>query len=200
MYLNIKYFQKSLYLLLPFTGIPRVGAFKPHNTYLYSIDNQLDSIESFHLIVSYYKDESYEYKTYEKNVILKCPNLVGCYTSENHFIYIFNIIEWANDVVQFLDGKYSRFSDNAKLTIMKWAGAQDVSRKKLENFTVHIALCPEYYHEDIAKELLYKDDKYIKQCWEMWSKPDVFKETFDEYVLNKEDCENESQLLKEILN
>lgn len=201
MYLSTKYFQKSYHLLLPFTGIPREGTFKPSNTYLYSVDEQLDDISNCYLIVTYDKNNNPLYKEYEKQVLLKCENLVSCYITDNHYVYIFNVIEWANEVYNFLEGKYSKFSDKAKLHILKWAGGSQLSRRKIEGFTVHVALCPEYYHEDIAKELGYSDTRYIKECWEMWSKPDIHKETYTEYVLDeKEICERKPQILTEILN
>lgn len=192
MYLTTKYFQKSFHLLLPFTGIPKEGAFKPKNTYLYSLDINIEDINNCYLIVVYEKVEGPLYKIYEQNVIMKSNNLTSCYETEDYNIYIFNIIEWAEEVYFFLRGEYSKFSDKSKLKIIQWAGGSQLTKRKLEGFTVHIALFPEYYHDDIAKQLGYKDDSYLKQVWEMWSKPDVFKETFDEYIKeNKQDCKLE---------
>lgn len=201
MYLSTKYFQKSYHLLLPFTGIPREGTFKPSNSYLYSVDEQIDDINSCYLIVTYKKTDNPLYKQYEKNVLLTCDNLVSCYISNQDYIYIFNIVEWADEIHSFLQGKYSNFSDKAKLVILKWAGGSQLTKRKIEGFTVHVALFPEYYHDDIAKELGYKNSDYIKECWEMWSKPDFHAETYTEYVLDeKETCERKPQILTEILN
>lgn len=201
MYLTTKYFQKSYHLLLPFTGLPKDGTFKPHNSYLYSVDEQIDNIDNCYLIVTYKRDENPLFREYEKNTIMTCENLVACYNTQNHFVYVFNLIEWVNEVMFFLEGKYSKFSDKAKLVILKWAGGSQLTKRKIEGFTVHIALFPEYYHEDIAKELGYSTTKYVTDCWEMWSKPDTYEETFSEYVLDiKENCERKPQLLSEILN
>lgn len=201
MYLSTKYFQKSYHLLFPLTGIPRDSTFKPVNTYLYSVDNQIDDINNCYLIVVFDKTNNPVYKEYEKQVLLTCPNLAGCYETAKHNVYILNIIEWADEVHKFLQGKYSEFSDKAKLTIIKWFGGSQLTKRKLEDFTVHVALFPEYYHDDIAKELGYSDSKYVKECWEMWSKPDVHQETYVEYVIDiKENCEKKPQLIQEILN
>ncbi len=182
-YIKFKYYQKSLLFLYPLIGISKLVSIHPTNTYLYW--NGHDGIENYELFVHYKYPRDEIFKNFEKEHILKNTKLIGCHEVDDGMIYIFDLIYWSTDIASFLYGRYSEFTYKAKETILKFNGASVVSNKKVEGYTIHIALCPQYYFKDYAEELGYinkktrqTDSTFLEECGELWSIYDKEKETF----------------------
>lgn len=193
-YINFSYYQKSLFFLFPLVGISKAVAYKPQNTYMYWEGH--DGMDNFELIVHYkHKESDTLFKIFERNHILTNPKLVGCYTVDDGSVYIFDLIHYAEDVAHFLHGEYSEMTYKTKETIVKYAGASLLSNKKVEGFTIHIALCPQHYYKDYALELGYENTKFLEECVELWSIYDKKKETFNKQELATIECCEEKQVM-----
>lgn len=188
-YIRFGYTQKSKMFLFPLVGISKNASFSPANTYLYWDGH--DGIDNYELIVHYnHIPNDQRYEIFEKQHILPNSKLVGCYRVDDGTVYIFDLISYAKDVAHFLHGDYSQFEYKTKEKILQFNGANVVSNKKVEGYTIHIALCPQYYYKDYAEELGYPDTKYLEECGELWDIFDKEKETFTKQeVVDMECCE-----------
>lgn len=195
-YITGNYNQASKWLLLPLVGLERVSTVSVTNTYLYWKDNvdNLDDMNNVSLLVYYEPTTPHLFEIFEKNVLMKLPNVTSCFKTEKGYVYVIDMLEWADDIVLFLEGKYSQFSQKAKDEICSYYNLDVNRRRPFPIKTVHMALFPEYYYESCAKELGYTNSNgavnvaYLQECVELWSKPDVERETFDQKIVGEDKC------------
>lgn len=144
-------FQKSYSFLYPLIGFRKNDEIKPHNTYLYWSESDY-SIEDYNLLVYYKTDFNKEFKKFEKEFILTKDNIVGCFIVEGGILYIFDLISYANEVSEFLEGNYSKYGDKEKRKVMAYYGDIDCKTVK-PGRVIHMALWPELYYSVVSEEL-----------------------------------------------
>jgi hypothetical protein len=186
-YIKFGYIQKSKAFLYPLVGVPKTAPFAPTNTYMYWDGH--DGMDNFELIVYFqHADNDQIFTQFAKQHILSNPKLVGCYKVEDGSVYIFDLIQYAEDVANFILGKYSEMKYKTKEKILQYHGANLVSNKQVKGYTIHIALCPQYYYKDYAERLGYPDTKYLEECVELWDIFDKEKETFEKQEIADMEC------------
>lgn len=114
------YWSKSEAFLLPLTGLPK--SHKYHlRTYLFW---DKYSIEDYYLILKFSWDNYEEFLHYCRRVIFpvldKSGYLIETHDLDKETVLILNLDEWAMDIEQFLKGKYSKMSLQAKETITEF--------------------------------------------------------------------------------
>ena len=120
-----KYFQKSATFLYPMLGIKKSKSPKPRQTYVSWGDD-------FHytdrkLIVLYDRDTTEVWKKFEANILMTHPMLMdSIIVNDDQIIYIFDfdLPEHREDFDNFIIGKYSKFSNDAKKKITDYFGIQ----------------------------------------------------------------------------
>lgn len=112
--LRKEYWSKSQAFLLPLTGISKTQKY-PVETYLYWDDY---SIDNYNLMVKFTYDDYDEFIKYCRKSIFpiwdKHGYLVESYDFGKETVFILDISQWDWDINQFLLGKYSKFSSEAK--------------------------------------------------------------------------------------
>lgn len=177
--------SKSRNFLWPLVGFKKDAAFTPAGVYCYWDGDEIETVDNGCLI-AYYKESGDAFKSFEeKEILTKDDCLQTCYKVENGTIYIFNIAEWIKDIYQFLDGKYSKFSREAKDVIMKYHGIKD-NKVAEPGRPIYMSLYPEIFHKAVAKELNMEVEN-IREVYELCEKYKVEDETLKIY--NREDCE-----------
>jgi hypothetical protein len=115
-----EYWSKSQAFLLPLTGISRTQKY-PVETYLFWDDY---SIEDYNLMVKFTYDNYDEFIEYCRKVVFpvwdKRGYVVESYDFGKETVFILDVSEWAWDVQQFLLGKYSKLSKEAKDIIQEY--------------------------------------------------------------------------------
>lgn len=209
------YIQKSLLFLLPLTGIKRDRYFKVTNTYLASsnliskeyYENGI-SVEDQILIVTFsnqykqkdremYDQLSSKFKEIAKKEDIKPkwddyeielmsnPNFLAFHEASDEYIYTYDMSNWSADWNNFVNGKYSKFSEDAKSSIIdyRWTALTPVAQKKL-----HYYLYP--YEEEARREFakeLQVSTKLLKEVRELCSKPNLALETYKCNVQKKQE-------------
>lgn len=112
--LKDKYFSKADTYILPLTGLPKSTHYSP-KSYLFWEDY---SIEDLQLIVVYSYVNKHEFINYCRKYIFpvldrKCY-LMESYDFEGKTVFVLDMSEWSMDIIQFLNGKYSKLSKEAK--------------------------------------------------------------------------------------
>lgn len=179
-----KYFQKSKVFLYPLLGIAKGQTYVPVETYICWQD--AFDYTDYRFISVYNSIRSTEYIIFE-DVVLKQNKMFDSYykLSNDRHLYIFNIESYKHDFNMFVDGKYSKFSSNAKNKISNYFSSSKGISKNIKSF-----LYPEEFHSNYAKSLDV-DLSIIKEVHEVCSKPDMKKECLIEKI------PNEIQLLKD---
>ncbi len=174
-----KYFQKSKVFLYPLLGFKRGIKVVPSETYLAWDPYYIP--EDMKLVCLYHPNNSNEYEKYEKESLLKHPRLCDVKEINKHnklFIFDFADLEisWKN----FINGKYSKISDNTKDKIISFF------EKNTANYVyVNSYLYPDKYFNDYA-ECLNVNIDILKEVGELCAKPDMKQETL---VMSKESKE-----------
>lgn len=118
--LKSEYWSKSEAFLLPLTGISRTSKY-PVETFLFWDEY---SIENYNLMVKYTYDSYEDFIGYCRKVIFpvwdKNGYVIESYDFGKETVFVLDISEWAWDIQQFLLGKYSKFSKDAKDTIQDY--------------------------------------------------------------------------------
>ena len=153
----IKYYiRKSFRILLPLVeeNLSLIKKTKAMNAYLYW-DQIEDSILDNKLLVEYPKGSEYG-----GNKLT-----IGSYSTESSEILVYDLDEYKEDVLQFLEGNYSKFSTKAKdkiLTFYQWVDKGKVINVETANKGTlipqwHVILYPDSYREIIGNELWETD-------------------------------------------
>ena len=141
-----KYFQKSSRFLFPLIRIGGNHSIHPLKTFI-AWEGHI-SLYQFKLICVYELQNDAAYKQYEKGVLFN-NNYFEDYkeAKNNKGVYIFSTRHVQQDVTHFLHGKYSKFSDNSKHTILNHF-TNPHTREYLDSW-----LNPEIYFEQYADKL-----------------------------------------------
>ena len=114
-----EYWSKSEIFLLPLTGLPKSQKY-PIKTYLFWRDY---SIESYHLILKFSYEKYEDFLAYCNRIVFpildKNLYLIESYDFDKETIFVLDLSEWALDIEMFLKGSYSKFSRQAKESIVE---------------------------------------------------------------------------------
>jgi hypothetical protein len=174
-----KYFQKSKVFLYPLLGIKKGVKVVPSETYIAWKPFYIP--EDVKLVCLYHPNKSNEYEKYEKEVLLKHNRLCDIKEINAHSkIFVFDFNDLKDDWEHFMNGKYSKISDDVKNKIL------DFFDKNTANYIyIKSYLYPEKYFSDYA-ECLAVDIDMLKKVGELCGKPDFEKETLAMDEVKKE--------------
>lgn len=164
-----KYFQKSKSFLYPALGTKKNDPFTPTGTYI-SIEDCIGP-EEIRLICTFEKNETEEFKEFEKQILIENPLYEQKIEIENYYVYIFDFQIYENDWFSFLLGKYSKFSSMLKKAIKQYYGKNSQEYKFIDTY-----LYPEDHFETYSKILDVSVDD-LKQIGELCNPYDETKET-----------------------
>jgi Txe/YoeB family toxin of Txe-Axe toxin-antitoxin module len=191
-YLMKEYCPRGLNLMYPLLGIKGGEAFLP-DCYLYW--NGEESIENFELIAYFGVDrEGDTFRKFEKSVLLSNDKLKACYRVVGGMVYIFDLIQWSDEVAYLLEGKYSKFSDKAKRLVHEFWRDPFMGLKKPIDLTeppthyFHMIFNPHLYYDKVSQIDLdgITTPEELKEMGELWSKFNVQKETLQIEI--EDDC------------
>ena len=150
--LQKEYFQKSKTFLYPLLGIKRGSKYKPDNTYVAWQDRYkfYDNV----IVCVYNLVNSKEFRRFEQETLF-C-NLYFkdfYYLPNNKVAYVFTLEDYTSDYQTFLEGRYSKLSNDTKELIQNFFL---LSTKSIHYHWLNSYLYPErYYH--LYAELLDMD-------------------------------------------
>jgi hypothetical protein len=171
------YFQKSKVFLYPLLGIKRGSAAVPEQTYL-SWEGYLRT-EDMKLICVYEQRVDTEYKTFEKNVLLKNSRVTDYIEIENNKILVsFDFADLKEDWSNVLNGKYSQLNKDLKYKLLNHFDKYSGNRTYLETY-----LFPEKYFTLYA-DLLNTSESLLREVGELCSPPNLEKENLIAEVLD----------------
>lgn len=163
-----KYVQKSNFFLYPQLGFKRGIRYRPTETYI-SIKNYIHPATCA-LVCEYAKFDS---SAFEKHIMkLRDHELYFDELETDDYIYIvFSFASMERNFLHFLDGRYSRFSEDFKQKILDFFSQGDSVTEYIESY-----LYPEIYYDEYSK-ILGVSEKALQQATELCDKPDLKKET-----------------------
>ena len=164
-----KYFQKSKSFLYPALGIKKSSDFSPSGTYL-AIDGYIGP-EDVKLICTFDKDDSEEFKDFEKHMLLENPLFLDKVEVKDFTVYIFDYQIYQNDWFNFILGKYSKLSTTIKRAIKQYYGNNSAEYTYIDSY-----LFPKEYFQDYAGLLDMNVDE-LKTIGELCDACDIEKET-----------------------
>jgi len=164
-----KYFQKSKSFLYPALGTRKTDPFAPTGTYI-SIEGYIGP-EDVKLICTFEKNDSDEFKDFEKQILVENPLYENKFEIENYYVYVFDFQIYEEDWYSFLLGKYSKFSTMLKKGIRQYYGKSSQEYKFIETY-----LFPEEYFESYSK-ILDVDIEDLKEIGELCNPYNENKET-----------------------
>jgi hypothetical protein len=180
--LQTQYIQKSRLFLYPILAIKRGVSITPIQTYV-SWEG-VYTLEDYKLIGVYHLRNDPEFNRFEQIKLLKSPYFDNFFQLENDTgAYVFDFSILYEDYQKFINGKYSKFSQEVKDKILNFF------YNGVNHHTVILSyLNPEQYMEDYAELLTVggkaKDEKeynkllnLIKMVGEVCSLPDLNSET-----------------------
>lgn len=172
-YILTDYYHKSKVFLYPILGFARNEIYKPENSYLMFHHHTILTQE----LIVYYKHRRDDalFENFQNKRIADHPRLKACYWCEEGSIYIFDLIDYANDINFFLAGRYSAFSNGLKVIILKYLGDTIDGGARPKRYG-HAVLFPELYQEQAAKQLGV-EKKYLPE--ELADIYDLDKETLN---------------------
>jgi hypothetical protein len=166
-----KYFQKSYTFLYPMLGFKRTKDPRPLQVYLHWSEEFPD--EERKLVCIYQKEDTDQWTNFEKNKLMTHSMLDYVVPlCDGRIAYIFDMNPVTNDYNLFLQGKYSKFSNNAKMHLSDYYGIHTSEWVYVESF-----IFPKKYFKQYA-EILEVDVKILQDVGELCDKYDKEKETF----------------------
>jgi hypothetical protein len=112
--------NKADAFLLPLTGLPRNDVMEM-KSYLFWNDY---SIENYQLTVTFSNENESILKDYCKNVVFPILDrntyLMESYDIDGRWVFVLDISNWARDIEFFLKGKYSQFTQAARMLIERY--------------------------------------------------------------------------------
>jgi len=165
-----EYFQKSKVFLYPLLKIRKGITHVPIQTYV-AWDNVYSPSDN-KFLCQYKTKKTKVFDKFAKDNLLSNPFFEDAIQlSENSQLFIYDFSSFKSDVKKFINGKYSQFSLDSKISIIDFFGKQDKISKYVEGF-----LTPEGVHEEYA-EKLGVDIEFIADIYEVCTPPDLDKET-----------------------
>lgn len=165
-----KYFQKSYTFLYPLLGFKRTRDPRPVQVYTHWPQEFPDDERK--LVCVYQKEDTDEWRSFEKNKLMTHSMLdyvVPLF--DGRVAYVFDMNPVAHDYDLFLEGKYSKFSQNAKRHLSDYYGIHTPEWVYVESF-----IFPKKYFKQYA-ELLEVDVKSLQEVGELCDKYNKEKET-----------------------
>lgn len=175
-----KYFQKSATFLYPLLNIRKSKHPTPRQTYISWDDNVKKENKMF--ICLYDREDSDQWKRFEANILMTHPLLIeSVIVSEDQVLYIFdfNTPEVSGDFDHFLNGKYSKFSNESKKLITDYFGIQSPEWIFIESY-IH----PRKYFSTYA-EILNVDVESLQKVGELCDKYNSEKENCTVILINE---------------
>ena len=164
------YFQKSKVFLYPLLGFRQGVKHVPQQTYI-AWDN-VYSLNSCRLLCEYKTKMDIGFKRFSLDYLQNHPLYEDhVELSNNKYLYIFNLESFKPDMERFIQGMFSQFSLDTKITILDFFGDQGKAAEYIHTF-----LTPDDGFEAYAYHLKV-DIKTIEAIGELCSKPDLKKET-----------------------
>lgn len=158
-----KYFQKSTAFLYPILGFNKNRHPLPKRTYVTWADSI--KIEDKKLICVFVKKDTEAWKQFEEKFLLTHSLLDSCMElDDDHIAYVFDFNSHEADFQNFIDGKYSKLSNNVKKTLGDYYGIHTPEWVHLESY-IH----PSKYFEQYAT-ILDVDVKILKDVGELCEK------------------------------
>jgi len=175
-----KYFQKSKIFMYPLLDIKRGSLAVPTETYT-SWKSKYTS-EDAKLVCVYHTSSSPEYIQFENNVLMKHTRLCDyIQVDSTTSVFIFDFSDLKNDWGHFINGQYSKISENQKRKILNYFNDNSANHVYVESY-----LFPEKYRQDYA-DLLDVSLSLLEEAVELCDKPDILKE---ELLIRVPDLEN----------
>lgn len=166
-----QYFQKSYTFLYPLLGFKRTRDPRPVQVYVHWPEEFPDNERK--LVCIYQKEDTEQWLNFEKNKLMTHTLLDYVVPlCDGKVAYIFDMNPSANDYDIFIQGKYSKFSQNAKRHLSDYYGIHTPEWAYVESF-----IFPKKYFKDYA-EMLSIDVATLQQVGELCDKYNKEKETY----------------------
>lgn len=166
------YFQKSRIFLYPMLDIKRGSSIVPIQTYI-SWKDQIFP-EDKKLICLYHLRDDAEYKAFEQNKLFNNKYFEDFReTNDKKGVYVFNFDKLEADWTHFINGKYSKLSNEIKKKVREYFKDNNANVIYIESF-----MNPEKYYPIYAELLNVKVD-LLKLVGELCECPDMSKEDLD---------------------
>lgn len=170
MKLNQNYFQKCRVFLYPILGIKKGTAFYPKEVFTVWEDYYIQS--DYKLILLLDLQDSDEFKAFELERLFKNKYFQDfVYITKTEGIYVFDLSDCSHDYDCFVNGKYSKFTEEHKQCILNFQKKDSPVYLTIQSF-----LYPEKYFKPYS-ELLGLKERVLKEVGELCNKCDVEKET-----------------------
>lgn len=194
-----EYFQKSRIFLYPLLGIKRGVCATPIQTYISWTGGV--GVGDMKLVCLYHLRNDQEYRSFEQNILLRHK----CFDDfreldDGKAIYVFDLGRMEKDWRCFLEGNYSKLSQESKRMIGDHFGRDTANHAYIESY-----LYPHKYFGLYAR-LLYSSENVdrgemiLREVGELCDKPDLSQEKLDmgEKDLGISSGSSDSQLKKPI--
>jgi hypothetical protein len=157
-------------MMYPLLGIER-GNIAPEEVY-FSINGEI-SPEDRKLICVYDPNANEAYSNFKQESLVNHVLLCDEMTNENGYeLFIFDMNGFATDWDYFLEGSYSKISENVKSKIQNYFEKNSANYIYMNSF-----LYPEKWHKRYS-ELLDVSESLLTEVVELTDKPDFERETF----------------------
>jgi hypothetical protein len=164
------YFQKSKVFLYPLLRFKSGLLFVPTQTYV--CWEHLITKDENKFLCEYNVGINEKFELFCNSYLKKHPLFYEyVQLDENKHLFIFDFNQYKSDFKRFLDGKYSKFSLDTKITILDFFG----NKGNISEY-ISLFLSPDSAHELYAKALNVSLEQ-IEDVFEVCSIPDLKKET-----------------------
>lgn len=165
-----EYFQKSKVFLYPLLRFRSGLSFVPVQTYV--CWDKLIGVNENKFLCEYNVGTSEKFELFSNSYLKKHPLFYEyVQLDEDKHLFIFDFTQYKSDFKKFIDGKYSKFSLDSKITILDFFG----NKGNISEY-VNLFLSPNSAHKLYA-EALHVSIKQIEEVFEVCSIPDLEKET-----------------------
>lgn len=164
-----KYIQKSMLFLYPQLRLSPTCRYKPIESYT-GLNFDIHPASGA-LILLYKKYTSKAFINFEIKELLNNEYFMDRFENDKYYVYVFNLSHLKSSYNYFLAGKYSKFSEEAKLPILDYYSNGDSMTEYIESY-----LYPELYYDEYSK-ILDISEGDLEQVTELCDKPDLKKET-----------------------
>ena len=177
--LYTEYFQKSKIFLYPLLDIKKGSAAVPEQTYI-AWEGYIKP-EDAKLVTVYPNRKDEEYKTFEKNVLLKHQRICDYLElNDTQLLITFEFTDISDDWNHFVNGKYSMIDTKIKRKILGFFSKTSANHVYMDSY-----LFPDKYFSLYAN-LLGTDENLLRNVGELCSKLDLERETLVAEVMNLE--------------
>ncbi len=171
--LYTKYFQKSRTFLFPLLGIKKHAEYIPES---YINWKSLYNVHDYKLIVVYDNLIDEKWNIYKTKFLLNNSFLESVYEIDNKIIFVFDFTSIKDDYNKFLQGFYSKLSNDSKKLITSYYGTHTSEWVYIESY-----LYPDKHIQEYSK-LLNVDEKVLQEAGELCDKYNLDSETYKEIV------------------